>query len=100
MLRIRGLRKEFAKDEGTMLAIDDLNLDIEDGEFVCVLGPSGCGKTTVLRMIAGLETKTSGRCFWAKRRSPDPARIGVWSSRSSLSYHGGTSGRTSSSVWN
>ena len=42
-------------------AVDNLNLTIEDNAFVTLLGPSGCGKTTTLRMIAGLETPTSGR---------------------------------------
>ena len=46
---------------GTTLAVDKLNLDIQDGEFVCLVGPSGCGKTTALRMIAGLEEITSGQ---------------------------------------
>jgi multiple sugar transport system ATP-binding protein len=45
---------------GGALAVDTLNLDIADGEFVCLVGPSGCGKTTALRMIAGLEDITSG----------------------------------------
>ena len=43
------------------LAVRDLNLTVDDGEFMCVLGPSGCGKTTTLRMIAGLEHPTGGR---------------------------------------
>ena len=42
-------------------AVDDLNLVTDDNAFVTLLGPSGCGKTTTLRMIAGLETHTSGR---------------------------------------
>ena len=42
-------------------AVDDLNLTIDNNAFVTLLGPSGCGKTTTLRMIAGLETPTSGR---------------------------------------
>lgn len=42
-------------------AVDNLNLDIEDNSFITLLGPSGCGKTTTLRMIAGLETPTSGQ---------------------------------------
>ena len=46
--------------DGGALAVDKLNLDIRDGEFVCLVGPSGCGKTTALRMIAGLEEITSG----------------------------------------
>ncbi len=46
---------------GKFYAVDNLNLDIEDNSFITLLGPSGCGKTTTLRMIAGLETPTSGR---------------------------------------
>ena len=49
--------KRFEK----FVAVDDLNLEISDRGFVTLLGPSGCGKTTTLRMIAGLETPTSGR---------------------------------------
>jgi ABC-type sugar transport system ATPase subunit len=49
--------KEFA--EGVR-AVDDLSLEIEDGEFVVLVGPSGCGKTTALRMIAGLESVSEG----------------------------------------
>ncbi len=44
----------------TTSAVDDLDLTIDDGDFMCVLGPSGCGKTTTLRMIAGLEQPTAG----------------------------------------
>ena len=43
------------------VAVNELNLEIEDRGFVTLLGPSGCGKTTTLRMIAGLETPTEGR---------------------------------------
>ncbi|MGF7239286.1 MAG: ABC transporter ATP-binding protein [Frankia sp.] len=45
---------------GQVSAVDDLGLDIADGEFMVLVGPSGCGKTTALRMVAGLETITSG----------------------------------------
>jgi putative spermidine/putrescine transport system ATP-binding protein len=55
-IRLRGLRKTF----GSVVAVDDLDLDIADGEFFAMLGPSGSGKTTVLRMIAGFETPTAG----------------------------------------
>jgi multiple sugar transport system ATP-binding protein len=47
--------------DGGAVAVNKLNLDIHDGEFVCLVGPSGCGKTTALRMIAGLEEITSGQ---------------------------------------
>ncbi len=46
---------------GKFYAVENLNLEIEDNSFITLLGPSGCGKTTTLRMIAGLETPTSGR---------------------------------------
>ncbi len=46
---------------GDVVAVDGVNLTVEDGEFVTLVGPSGCGKTTTLRMIAGFETPTTGR---------------------------------------
>jgi putative spermidine/putrescine transport system ATP-binding protein len=58
-ISLRGLRKTF----GTVTAVDGIDLDVQDGEFFAMLGPSGSGKTTVLRMIAGFETPTSGSVF-------------------------------------
>lgn len=52
--------KHVSKMFGTTSVVRDVNLDIEDREFLVLLGPSGCGKTTILRMIAGLETMTGG----------------------------------------
>src|SRR4029077_10360183 len=52
--------EHVTKKYGEVLAVDDLNLAINDGEFMVLVGPSGCGKTTSLRMIAGLEEITSG----------------------------------------
>ena len=52
--------RNVTKSFGLFTAVADVSFDIGDGEFVCLLGPSGCGKTTSLRMIAGLETPTSG----------------------------------------
>ena len=56
-IEFRGVTKRFP--DGTV-AVDDLHLRIEDGEFMIFVGPSGCGKTTALRMVAGLEKPTSG----------------------------------------
>ena len=53
--------EHITKRWGKIYAVEDLNLTIADNSFVTLLGPSGCGKTTTLRMIAGLETPTSGR---------------------------------------
>lgn len=58
-LRLEGVTKRFPG----FLAVDHLNLDVEEGEFLVLLGPSGCGKTTTLRMIAGLEVQTEGKIF-------------------------------------
>ena len=52
--------RHLVKSFGNSIVIDDLSIEIADGEFVVLLGPSGCGKTTTLRMIAGLEQMTSG----------------------------------------
>jgi iron(III) transport system ATP-binding protein len=57
---VRNLTKVFQTDEGAVTAVQDVNFSIEGDMFFTMLGPSGCGKTTTLRMIAGLETATSG----------------------------------------
>lgn len=55
--------KNLTKRFGQVIAVNNLNLEIEDSKFTCLLGPSGCGKTTTLRMIAGLETPTEGEIY-------------------------------------
>ncbi|MBP2239239.1 putative spermidine/putrescine transport system ATP-binding protein [Sinorhizobium kostiense] len=52
--------QKVVKEFGVFRAVNDVNLDVPHGTFVCMLGPSGCGKTTLLRMIAGLDLPTSG----------------------------------------
>lgn len=61
LIAVRDLVKVFVKDKREIVALDGFSMDVLEGEFVCLLGPSGCGKTTVLRIVAGLETKTSGQ---------------------------------------
>ena len=56
---VRNLTKRFGK----VVAVNQLNLEVEDKKFVCFLGPSGCGKTTTLRMIAGLEVPDEGEIY-------------------------------------
>src|ERR1700752_2408291 len=52
--------QKVSKTFGDACVVDDLSLKIDDGEFIVLLGPSGCGKTTTLRMLAGLESVSSG----------------------------------------
>ena len=56
-IKLEHISKSYPPD---VKAVDDVNLHIRDGEFMILLGPSGCGKSTTLRMIAGLESITSG----------------------------------------
>ncbi len=66
-IKFQNVTKKF----GDSAVVDDLSLEIEDGEFVVLLGPSGCGKTTTMRMLAGLETVTSGDIYVGDERIND-----------------------------
>ena len=61
---LEGLTKIYANG---VVAVQDLSLHVDDGEFVVIVGPSGCGKTTALRMVAGLEEITSGTLRFGDR---------------------------------
>ncbi|HEX3357826.1 MAG TPA: ATP-binding cassette domain-containing protein, partial [Tepidisphaeraceae bacterium] len=63
MVSLRNVTKRFTD----FLAVDDVSLDIRPGEFITLLGPSGCGKTTILRMISGLETPSTGCVLLAEK---------------------------------
>jgi multiple sugar transport system ATP-binding protein len=66
-IKLESLTKKY----GTVLAVDNVNLDIDDDEFLVLVGPSGCGKTTTLRMVAGLEDISGGNVFIGDRRVND-----------------------------
>ncbi|MCG7841362.1 MAG: ABC transporter ATP-binding protein [Methanomassiliicoccales archaeon] len=72
ILEIKDLKKSFPKKKGEMVAIADFDLNVEEGEFVCILGPSGCGKTTILRIIAGLEPPTAGNILLNGKEISEP----------------------------
>jgi putative ABC transport system ATP-binding protein len=59
-LDLINLRKQFGSVTNPVVAVNDLNINVADGEFLCILGPSGCGKSTALRMVAGFEEPSGG----------------------------------------
>lgn len=63
-LRIQHVSKSFRSKHGLTYVLEDINLEIQPGEFVCIVGPSGCGKTTLLNIVAGLEKADEGE-IWA-----------------------------------
>jgi len=75
-LEVRNVTKAYISEEGEIKALEDINLDVKPGEFLCIIGPSGCGKTTLLRMIAGLEYPTSGEIILDGKevKGPSPDR--------------------------
>ena len=62
-LKIENVSKVYDKN----IALNHVNLDVQAGEFVCLLGPSGCGKSTLLRLIAGLDSPTEGKIYIGER---------------------------------
>ena len=60
-LSLEGLSKSFSSGNTRITALDDINLQVNPGEFVCLVGPSGCGKSTILNLIAGLESPDTGQ---------------------------------------
>jgi NitT/TauT family transport system ATP-binding protein len=75
MMEIAGLEKRFMTRSGdTVNALTNVNLDIQENEFISVVGPSGCGKTTLLRILAGLESASSGtiQCDGKQISGPRP----------------------------
>lgn len=79
ILEIKDLFKEFDDDAGKNVILRDVNLTVDEKEFLCILGPSGCGKTTLLRCIAGFESfKGELRVDGTFKNEPGPDRIMVF----------------------
>ncbi len=76
-LELNGVSKAFVSRNGSVQAIENVNMSVESGEFVCIIGPSGCGKSTLLKLIAGLEAPDEGEILLQGRRvdRPGPNRI-------------------------
>jgi len=77
LLRLRGVGHVFGEDEKRYHALDDVDLDVPRGEFLCLLGPSGCGKSTLLNIMAGFVPSTSGSIKFENREitGPGPSRM-------------------------
>ena len=60
MLQVTNVRKVYGSANDGYVALDGVNLQVNDGEFLCLLGPSGCGKSTLLNILAGFERATAG----------------------------------------
>jgi len=63
ILEVKNISKKYQGKEGEVLAIENVNFRIKEGEFVSIIGPSGCGKSTLLSIISGLEIKTNGEIY-------------------------------------
>ena len=79
-LETKGIVKYFKHESHNLMALGGVNLEVEDGDFVCLVGPSGCGKSTFLRIIAGLETPDEGQVIFDGKpvTNTGPERIMVF----------------------
>jgi ABC-type nitrate/sulfonate/bicarbonate transport system ATPase subunit len=74
-IRVEHLEKIFcSQNDMKITALTDINLNVQENEFVCILGPSGCGKSTFLRIVAGLEGSSSGKVFYDGQEHVKPRR--------------------------
>jgi NitT/TauT family transport system ATP-binding protein len=82
-LRVENLHVVFTRDGKSTPVLQDINLEVSEGEFVCVVGPSGCGKSTLLNVMGGFLSPTSGSVSIDGEtvRGPDPRRIFVFQER-------------------
>ena len=68
MIQTRNLKKLYRTEDIETTALNDINIEIEKGEFVAVMGPSGCGKSTLLNLLGLLDEPTSGRIYFQRNR--------------------------------
>ena len=60
LIEVKGVNKTYQRGGETLVVLDDLNLDVPEGDFLALMGPSGSGKSTLLNLIGGLDTPTDG----------------------------------------
>ena len=71
-LRLSDVSRSFHTPRGTLMALENIDLGVREGEFLCVVGPSGCGKSTLLNLMAGLDRPTTGEIWMDGRRIEGP----------------------------
>jgi NitT/TauT family transport system ATP-binding protein len=81
-VHIEAVWKVFRGQAGPLIALEDVSIDVQEGEFLCIVGPSGCGKTTLLRILAGLEQQTSGEVHIERTQETRPLRSVVFQEQS------------------
>ncbi len=76
IFNLEGISKSYVSEGGKsdLLVIKEINLEIKENDFVCLVGPSGCGKSTLLRMMAGLEPSTSGKILYRGKEHNKPIK--------------------------
>ncbi len=72
-IRLRGVSRSFRTPEGSLQALEGIDLEVRAGEFLCIVGPSGCGKSTLLNLLAGLDRCTSGEIWTDGHRVEGPS---------------------------
>ncbi|NLY50560.1 MAG: ABC transporter ATP-binding protein [Firmicutes bacterium] len=84
---LSGVSRAFTSRSGEILALDNIDLTIREGEFLCIVGPSGCGKTTLLRILAGLEQPGSGKVEIKVQEAGKPVNSMVFQEQSIFPWY-------------
>ena len=74
MLEIKNLTKKYNNINANILAVENLDLTVQDSDFISIIGPSGCGKSTVLRLVSGLVEKSEGSILIDGKETVGPNR--------------------------
>ena len=85
---LQGISKVFPSRHGPpIVALEDINLTVKEGEFLCIVGPSGCGKSTLLRILAGLEQPTTGEAIVTIKEEGKPVNSMVFQEQSLFPWY-------------